>query len=105
MLEFIGYIYTCFNKNVSTMTIFLHFSKAFDTVNHDILVSKLACYGLRGIWFRSKAICRGWSGFRDNNIGVPQGSILLPVLFVFNDMCNSLDSLKFIYFADDTTIF
>ena len=69
MLEFIDNVYTSFNKNVSTMTIFLDFSKAFDTVNLDILVSKLACYGLLGmhggglVWIvfaRSKAICCGW---------------------------------------------
>ena len=47
------------------------------------------------------------SGFRDIKIGVLQGSILGPVLFILyiNDMCNSSDSLKFIHFADDTTVF
>ena len=47
------------------------------------------------------------SGFRDIKIGVPLGSILGPVFFILynNDMCNSSDSLKFIHFADDTTVF
>ena len=56
VLEFIDDIFTSFNKDVSTMTIFLDFSKAFHTLNHDILVSKLACYGLRSVagdWFWS----------------------------------------------------
>ena len=66
VLEFIDNVYTSFYKNVSTLTIFLDFSKAFDTVNDDKLVSQLACYGLSGRagdWFgpivfaRSKAIC------------------------------------------------
>ena len=66
VLEFIHNVYTSFNKNVSTMTIFLDFSKAFHTVNHDILVSMLlvmdsaAWRGLVWIVFaRSKAICCG----------------------------------------------
>ena len=64
------------------MTIFLDFSKAFDTVNHDILVSKLARYGLRGVagdWFGSYLRDRrqyvevgdSRSGFRYIKIGVP----------------------------------
>ena len=118
VLEFIDGVYTSFNKHVSTMTIFLDFSKAFDTVNHDILVSKLACCGLRGMagdWFGSYLRDRrqyvevgdSRSGFRNIKICVPQGSILGPVLFILfsNNMRNSSDSLKFIHFGDDTTVF
>ena len=56
VLEFIDNVYTSFNKNVSTMTIFLDFSKAFYMINYNILVSQLACYRLRGMtgdWFLS----------------------------------------------------
>ena len=116
-MEFIDNVYTSFNKNVSTMTIFLDFSKAFDTVNHDILVSKLACYRIQGIaryWFWSYLRDRRQyvevgdtkSSFRDIKICVPQGSILGKVHFILyiNGKCNSSDTLKFICFSDDTSI-
>ena len=98
--------------------IFLDFAKAFDTVNHDILLKKLEYYGIRGIaqkWFKSYLSDRmqcteiGDTQSKLNYIkcGVPQGSILGPLLFLvyINDIILSSNTLKFTLFADDTSLF
>ena len=100
------------------MHIFLDFAKAFDTVNHKILLNKLNHYGIRGLpleWLKNYLQNRqqytdieGTLSFMDYiKCGVPQGSILSPRLFhiYINDIINSPSILKFFLFADDTTIF
>ena len=107
-----------FDQGKVTLGLFIDLSKAFDTVNHDILLDKLEFYGVRGValqWFKSYLSCRTqfvqYNGYNSSSkyikCGVPQGSILGPLLFLLyiNDLCNVSKALDFILFADDTNIF
>lgn len=98
--------------------IFIDLSKAFDTIDHNLLLIKLHRYGIRGTaldWLKSYLSNRTQYVNVDNtdsellNIkcGVPQGSILGPLLFIIyiNDIVNSSKIANFIMFADDTNLF
>ena len=100
------------------VSLFLDLSKAFDTVNHSILLSKLNFYGIRDVenqWFMSYLIKRkqrvyvngAESSFLSVNSGVPQGSILGPFLFLvyINDIVNATNYFSLRLFADDTCSF
>ena len=101
-----------------TVGIFINLSKAFDTVDHTILLNKLQHYGIRGVvhkWFSNYLSNREQfvkfnetiSSQRTIKCGAPQGSILGPLLFLIytNDLCSVSKALDFILFADDTNIF
>ena len=96
----------------------LDFRKAFDTVNHSILLQKLEHYGIRDeaySWFNSYLTDRRQyvhlnginSETKDINCGVPQGSVLglLLVLLYINDLPNISPKLTFYLFDDDTNIY
>ncbi len=92
-------------------------SKAFDTINHNILVSKLEHYGIRGVakkWFENylcnrKQIVK-YNGIQSEKMtiksGVPQGSVLGLLLFLLyiNDIQSCSELVSIILFADDTNI-
>ena len=97
------------------ISIFLDLKKAFDTVDHRILLNKLYAYGIRGNvhdWFRSYLTDRSQFAIYDRErsdtkqikCGVPQGSILGPILFIIymNDIMNVSNILYTILYADDT---
>ena len=99
------------------LSVFLDLCKAFDCVDHQIFLSKLETSGIRGLpleWLRSYLSNRyqfveagsSWSEKVPMNKGVPQGSILGPVLFLIyvNDMDLSIQNGEVVQFADDTTL-
>ena len=101
-----------------TGAIFLDLSKAFDTVSHSHLLSKLPSYGIAGIelaWFENYLFNRKQHVLYDGKIsnefsvyrGIPQGSILGPTLFLLHldDIDNCLRHCKVIKYADDTVIY
>jgi len=118
VLQFIDAVQDSLNYKKVTITVFLDFSKAFDTVNHAVLLKKLLHLGFRGVvydWFKSYLSDRRQYvkiGQKESPItqiimGVPQGSVLGPYLFLLyiNDMQMCTKKLNLIHFADDTTAY
>ena len=122
--ELIGLIVKGWERKQSTIAIFLDLSKAFDTLEHTVLYSKLENYGIRGTalnWFQSYLTDRTmsvkcktkqsgtncWSNSYPVSYGTPQGSCLGPLLFLIfcNDIYKIMEFCNCILFADDTTIY
>ena len=116
-LKLIYYVLDNYLLGNITACIFLDFSKAFDTIDRDLLLQKLDRYGIRGgcynlikDYLRSRkqytVIDGACSSISDSKLGVPQGSCLGPLLFIIytNDINLLLNSLSMILFADDTTV-
>ena len=106
------------NDSLITGTCALDISKCFDTINHNILLKKLSFYGFTEEtvnWFSSYLSHRGHKVYCHNkysnvnyvNIGVPQGSVLGPTLFLLyvNDINNYLGEASCNMYADDVLIY
>ena len=117
VLDIVNAIQENIDHNVFSCGIFLDFKKAFDTVDHSGLLHKLHYYGVRGTahnWFTSyldgrtqtTQINSKISSKQNLTCGVPQGSVLGPLLFLLyiNDIYTTSSKFKFHLFADDTNL-
>lgn len=113
------FIREALDEGEHVIAVFLDLRKAFDVVSHSVLLRKMECYGIRGVvkqWFTSYLTERKQAVKMDGEIshykqivcGVPQGSVLGPLLFLIfiNDLKVTADyeSCKYFLFADDTTV-
>ena len=118
LIVLIDKIVAALNNDEIVLGVYLDLSKAFDIVNHEILIIKLYKYGIRGIvleWLKSYlsgrsqyvSYCNHDSSSMSVKCGVPQRSILGPLLFLLyvNDIYNVSSVLFTLLFADDTNVF
>ena len=117
IIQFVDKVTSTLEQNETTIGIFFDLSKAFDIIDHSILLYKLERYGFRGIlldWFKNylsyrkpyESLNSCESEQKDIVCGVPQGFILGPFLFILyvNDITITSDVLEFVLFVNDTSI-
>ena len=116
MLDITLKIIDAIENRIFSIGLFLDLSKAFDSISHKILLKKLSYYGIRGVplrliqsylenRFQYVVYNDSASNLQTVTYGVPQGSVLGPLLFLLyiNDMPSISSAISFILFADDTT--
>ena len=116
--RFFDDVHRAIDRGAFTGTIYIDLSKAFDTVRHSVLLSKLSVYGIcsQEKELFSDYLFSRWQYVQYNSsiltskpvyTGVPQGSILGPLLFIlhFNDAQQQLMRFKVVIYADDTIIY
>lgn len=117
-IELIDKIVTKMNNNELPLNIYLDLSKAFDTLDHDILLNKMKFYGIKGsalqlfksyLFNREQYVEFGEvrSDYKITGTGVPQGSILGPLFFIIyvNDIVSATTLFDAVIYADDTALF
>lgn len=118
LVTYTDFIFNAFEAGFQVDAVYTDFSKAFDKINHNLLLNKLLEIGVHGdllrwiksyIVNRSQAVAlRGFiSGFLPVSSGVPQGSHLGPLLFILyiNDIGTCFSKSSHLVYADDTKIF
>jgi hypothetical protein len=118
VIDFMSQAYNGINEGKVCAGIFVDVIKAFDTVDHKVLLNRMESAGIRGVaqnWFKSYLTGRTQvtkvenvqSCVGEQKVGIPQGSVLSGLLFLIyiNSLCNGLFKGRLIAFADDTALF
>ena len=118
LIDAIDKLYSSLDDNKTCIGVFMDLSMAFDTVDHTVLLNKMHQYDIRGTihnWINGylsdrylfTSVKNTYSHPGKIQCGVPQGSILGPLLFIIyvDDICRVSNKARIVFFADDTNIF
>ena len=117
-VKFVDDLFKAMNEGAITIAVFIDLRKAFDTVNHEFLCNKLSSYGIKNKnldWIKNYLFNRTQQTLVNGAVseslpvqyGVPQGSVLGPLLFLVyvNDMSQILTHVNHCLYADDTVLY